>query len=87
MAGWLFAQDAVGDWFVCLPVRGEVERNIAPREAVGIDLGLKDIAVTSEGERLEAGRWTHGFATKLAQAQRRGQTASEVHPPESRALP
>lgn len=76
-----FAQDAVGDWFVCLPVRVQVERNIAPREAVGIDLGLKDIAVTSEGERLEAGRWTHGFATKLAQAQRRGhkRQAKRIH--------
>jgi putative transposase len=76
-----FAQDAVGDWFVCLPVRVPVERNIAPREAVGIDLGLKDIAVTSDGERLEAGRWTRGFAKKLAQAQRRGhkRQAKRIH--------
>ena len=42
------------------------------REAVGIDLGLKDIAVTSDGERLEAGRWTQGYAEPLAAAQRRG---------------
>ena len=42
----------------CLPVKLEAEPSIAPREAVGIDLGLKDIAVTSEGERLGAGRWT-----------------------------
>jgi IS605 OrfB family transposase len=76
-----FAQDAVGDWFVCLAVTVPVERNSAPREAVGIDLGLKDIAVTSEGERLEAGRWTQGFADKLAQAQRRGhkRQAKRIH--------
>jgi IS605 OrfB family transposase len=49
-----------------------VAHKAAPREAVGIDLGLKDIAVTSEGERLEAGRWTREFAGKLAMAQRRG---------------
>jgi putative transposase len=67
-----FAQDACGDWWLCLPVRMAVEQKAAPREAVGIDLGLKDIAVTSEGERLEAGRWTQGFAGKLALAQRRG---------------
>jgi len=67
-----FAQDAVGDWWLCLAVRVQSERSIAPREAVGIDLGVKDIAVTSDGERLEAGRWTQGFAEKLAQAQRRG---------------
>src|SRR5271169_1973740 len=44
-----FAQDAVGDWFVCLPVRVPAERTVAPREAVGNDLGLKDIAVTRDG--------------------------------------
>jgi hypothetical protein len=53
-----FAQDAVGDWWLCLPVKVEAEESIAPQKAVGIDLGLKDIAVTSEGECLEAGRWT-----------------------------
>ena len=67
-----FAQDACGDWWLCLPVQMAVEQKAAPREAVGIDLGLKDIAVTSDGERLEAGRWTQGFAGRLALAQRRG---------------
>jgi putative transposase len=48
---------------------------------VGIDLGLKDIAVTSDGERREAGRWTHGLADKLARAQRRGhrRQAKRIH--------
>jgi IS605 OrfB family transposase len=67
-----FAQDACGEWWLCLPVQMAVAQKAAPREAVGIDLGLKDIAVTSEGERLEAGRWTREFAGKLAMAQRRG---------------
>ncbi len=67
-----FAQDACGDWWLCLPVNFSAERKAAPREAVGIDLGLKDIAITSDGERLEAGRWTQRFAVKLANAQRRG---------------
>ena len=60
-----FAQDAVGDWWLCLPVKVEAEPSIAPLEAVGIDLGLKDIAVTSDGEKLEAGRWTLRHADKL----------------------
>jgi putative transposase len=68
-----FAQDAVGDWWLCLPVEFTAQQTAAPRLVVGIDLGLKDIAVTSAGERLEAGRWTHRFAEKLAMAQRRGQ--------------
>jgi len=76
-----FAQDAVGDWWLCLPVRLESEQNVAPKDAVGIDLGLKSIAVTSEGERLSAGRWTQRFAGKLASAQRRGhkRQAKRIH--------
>jgi len=76
-----FAQDACGDWWLCLPVKLAIEQNVAPREAVGIDLGLKDIAVTSDGERLEAGRWTQRFAVKLANAQRRGhkRQAKRIH--------
>jgi IS605 OrfB family transposase len=76
-----FAQDALGDWWLCLPVDFAAETSIAPQQAVGIDLGLKTIAVTSDGERLEAGRWTHGLADKLAMAQRRGhkRQAKRVH--------
>ena len=76
-----FAQDAVGDWWLCLPVKMEAEQTIAPEEAVGIDLGLKDIAVTSEGERLAAGQWTRTYADKLASAQRRGhkRQAKRIH--------
>jgi len=79
--GGCFAQDAVGDWWLCLPVKLEAEPSIAPREAVGIDLGLKSIAVTSEGERLAAGRWTQGYADKLSSAQRRGhkRQAKRIH--------
>jgi putative transposase len=67
-----FAQDAVGDWWLCLPVEQPVEQRPAPEESVGIDLGLKDIAVTSDGERLEAGRFYRGLEARIAQAQRRG---------------
>src|ERR1700730_13434309 len=76
-----FAQDAVGDWWLCLPVEIAVKQKAAPLQAVGIDFGLKEIAVTSAGERLEAGRWTHGLADKLAMAQRRGhkRQAKRIH--------
>jgi putative transposase len=67
-----FAQDAVGDWWLCLPVEQPLEQRPALEESVGIDLGLKDIAVTSDGERLEAGRFYRGLEGKIAQAQRRG---------------
>jgi putative transposase len=79
--GGEFAQDAVGDWWLCLPVKVEAECTAAPQEEVGIDLGLKTIAVTSDNDRLEAGRWTHRFAEKLASAQRRGhkRQAKRIH--------
>lgn len=67
-----FAQDAVGDWWLCLPVEVKVEQNVAPRESVGIDLGLKSIATTSDGDTLEAGRFYRNTEQKIAQAQRRG---------------
>jgi putative transposase len=45
-----FAQDSVGDWWLCLPVTYKVRVSAAPQVDVGIDLGLKDIAATSDGE-------------------------------------
>ena len=76
-----FAQDAVGDGWLCLPVKVEPAQSIAAQEAVGVDLGLKAIAVTSDGEHLAAGRWTQGYAGKLASAQRRGhqRQAKRIH--------
>ena len=76
-----FAQDAVGNWWLCLPVRIETEPTVAPREAVGIDLGLRHSAVTSEGERLEAGHYYRGLEPAIARAQRRGhrQQAKRLH--------
>jgi putative transposase len=67
-----FAQDAVGDWWLCLPVAYEAQESITAKEAVGLDLGLKDTAVTSDGDRLEAGNFYRGIEQRIAQAQRRG---------------
>jgi putative transposase len=67
-----FAQDAVGDWWLCLPVQQAVLPSVAPKEAVGIDLGLKDIAATSDGDKLHAGHFYRGIERKIAMAQRRG---------------
>lgn len=81
-----FAQDSVGDWWLCLSVEAATEQSVAPLESVGIDLGLKTIATTSDGDVLEAGRWTHGIADKLAIAQRRGhrKQAKRLHRKASR---
>jgi len=45
---------------------------VAPLEKVGIDLGLKEVAVTSDGARCERNRFYRGIEQRIAQAQRRG---------------
>lgn len=67
-----FAQDPLGGWWLCLPVQVRVQDAPAPREAVGIDLGVKAIAVTSGGERLESAGFYRYLESRIAQAQRRG---------------
>ena len=67
-----FAQDAVGDWWLCLPVTISSAGSVAPKEAVGIDLGIKDAAVTSDGDRLAAIRFYRDAQHKLGMLQRRG---------------
>ncbi len=67
-----FAQDAVGDWWLCLPVERAVSEATASSDAVGIDLGLTDTAATSDGNKLIAGQFYRGIEKKIAQAQRRG---------------
>lgn len=66
-----FAQDAVGDWYLCVPVAAQAEATTPSGAAVGIDLGCKDAAVTSDGDRLKSGHYRR-LEAKIAQAQRRG---------------
>ncbi len=67
-----FAQDAVGDWWLCVPVESSSVSTVARDEAVGLDLGLKTTVATSDGEKLEAGQFYRGIEPLIAAAQRRG---------------
>jgi putative transposase len=67
-----FAQDSMGDWWLCLPVEMVIQPSDAPRDSVGIDLGIKDVAVTSDGERLEAVRPYRDGERQVKELQRRG---------------
>jgi putative transposase len=66
-----FAEDSCGDWWLCIPVDARPDVASPTHEAVGIDLGLKDAAVTSDGDRLASGHYRR-LEYKIAQAQRRG---------------
>jgi putative transposase len=67
-----FAQDALGDWWLCLPVERSVAQVPAISQVVGIDLGLKSTATTSDGEKLVAGQFYRDIEQKIVSAQRRG---------------
>jgi IS605 OrfB family transposase len=68
--GTNFSQDSRGNWFLNIVV--EID-DVAPRQinkGVGIDLGLKDFATLSTGEKIEAQRIYRRAEQSLAVAQR-----------------
>lgn len=67
-----FSQNDLGEWFLNIAVSAGTQPVPAPDEAVGVDLGLKDLAVTSDAGRLEADTFYRGLEAKIQQAQRRG---------------
>jgi putative transposase len=67
-----FAQDSVGDWWLCVPIAIEASQSSAQKLEVGIDLGLEHIATTSDGEKLCSGRFYRNIEQKIASAQRCG---------------
>jgi IS605 OrfB family transposase len=67
-----FAQDAVGDWWLCVPVDYAIARVVAPKAGIGLDLGLKSTVATSDGVKLEAGHFYRAIERRIAEAQRRG---------------
>jgi len=85
-----FVQDSRGRWYVCLVVDGSTlltNRTPEPTQAtesktpVGIDLGLKDFATLSNGEKIEAHRTYRKYEQKLSIAQRakQKQRAKSIH--------
>ncbi len=76
-----FAQDSVGDWWLCVSIEQSLAPSVSKNEEVGLDLGLKDTVATSDGEKLEAGRFYRDIEQRIARAQRRGhkQQAKRLH--------
>lgn len=70
-----FKRDATGRWYVTLTAEFEMPevplQPAEPQEVVGIDLGLKDFAVLSTGERIAPPRHYRQLERRLAKAQRR----------------
>ena len=64
-----FSQDARGRWYANICVETVVTKSLGT-QSIGIDLGLKDFAVMSDGTKIEAQRLYRGAQAKLAVAQR-----------------
>lgn len=65
------SQDATGRWYINLTAEAE-SRTSAGQTSIGIDLGLKELATLSNGEKVEAPRWFRNQQERIAIAQRAG---------------
>lgn len=69
ICGGSFSQDAKGHWYINCPVLVPLREPTKPG-AVGIDLGLKELATLSTGEKIENPRWFRALEDRLGKAQR-----------------
>lgn len=67
-----FNEDARGRWYFNVVVDVPEPAPVKRTQAVGIDLGLKDVATCSDGQRLENNRFYRDMEDRLAVAQRAG---------------
>jgi len=85
-----FVQDSRGRWYVCLVVDGstrltnrtpEASQTTAGKTPVGIDLGLKDFATLSNGQKIEAQHTYRKYQQKLSVAQpsKQKQRVKSIH--------
>lgn len=68
--GSSFSQDARGRWYLNIVIEVPEQESREPRKAVGIDLGLKDLATLSTGEKIAAPQYYRAAQERLAKAQR-----------------
>lgn len=78
--GGAFVEDALGRWWACFQVKVANDNGAATGE-LGIDLGLKALATTSDGEVIDNPRHIRRYAERLAIAQRAGnrRRATAIH--------
>lgn len=65
------SKDAAGRYFVSMLVEEDIALLPVVNAVVGVDVGIKDVAVLSTGERTGNPRHTAKYAAKLAKAQKR----------------
>ncbi|KFI22874.1 RNA-guided endonuclease InsQ/TnpB family protein [Nitrosococcus oceani] len=65
------SKDPAGHYFVSMACEVTIVPLPARRNALGVDVGVKDIAITSEGWKSGAPKYTDRYARQLKRAQRR----------------
>ena len=65
-----FSRTPTGKYFVSILTEEQYEPMAKTGQTCGIDLGLKDFAITSEGIRFENNRYTRKYEKRLARAQK-----------------
>ena len=65
-----FSRSAAGKYFVSILSEEQYKPTKKTGKITGIDLGLKDFAVTSEGNKFRNNKYTNQYERKLAQAQK-----------------
>lgn len=65
-------QDSDSNWYVSLNVESEIQtHDIKLSNTLGIDLGLKDLAILSDGQVIDSQNTTKKYEKKLARLQRK----------------
>jgi putative transposase len=65
-----FVEDSRGRWYVCLVVDVSKQEKPTATKAIGIDLGLKDVATCSDGTVISNPKFYRKYEQKLGIAQR-----------------
>ena len=65
-----FVEDSRGRWYVCLVVNSPKKQASKAAKAIGIDLGLKDVATCSDGTVISNPKFYRQYESKLSIAQR-----------------
>jgi len=76
-----FSRDARGNWFLNVVIEIDTPEQRPMRAGVGIDLGLQDLAVLSNGEKVANPRHLRNQEAALAKAQRarKKRQATKIH--------
>ena len=65
-----FVQDSRGRWYVCVTVDTPKQLPNQATKAIGIDLGLKDLATCSDGTKISNPKYYSHYQAKLGKSQR-----------------